>query len=299
MFLSSCEKNDDIGNAGDIDYFFVESIFPCDSIDIETIDSTRQKMQNGDIPSEVIVTKLFRLSSISQYYAQGFAIYDKYLFNCHHSNDIIDVFDLETQKLIAYLPLEPDMIIHCNNVNFGSEFYSEDDEFPILYIQQRGYACKLNAYRIICSGDSIITAEKVQTIYFASCKSCINAIDTKNNLLYAIYEYKGKRYTSSFKLPSVHDGDMSIHPKAACKSFYTPYTKESQDTAFDDRFLYVLCGYNNEGELWIIDIDNKKARVISLPKYNLFAEPEGIDIYNGSIIVSFPNNPLYGITIRD
>ena len=49
----------------------------------------------------------------------------------------------------------------------------------------------------------------------------------------------------------------------------------------------------------VIDMDNKKARVIDLPKYNLFAEPEGIDIYNRSIIVSFPNKPLYCINIQE
>ena len=299
VLISSCGKTDFIEVIEDINHSAEDFPFPCDSFDIVSIDSTKQEIQDNDNPSHIEITKLFKLSSISHYYAQGFAIYDKYLFNCHHSNDIIDVFDLETQKSIAYLHLEPDMIIHCNNVNFGSEFYSENDRFPILYIQQRGYACKLNAYRIICSGDTFLTAEKVQTIYFGPCKSCINAIDTRNNLLYALYDYNGKNFISSFQMPSVHAGDITINLQSAYKSYYSPYTKICQDTAFDDKFLYILCGYNNEGELWIIDMDNKKARVIDLPKYNLFAEPEGIDIYNRSIIVSFPNKPLYCINIQE
>lgn len=301
VMLSSCGKTDYEDELVDIDFFSIEQSFACEKIDILSIDSIIGTKDTAytSYPSEVTINKLFKLSSISRNYSQGFAIYDKYLFNCHHSNDVIDVFDIETQMPIAYLSLEPDNIIHCNNVNFGSEFFSEDDKFPVLYIQQRGYACTLNAYRIICNGDTIVTAEKVQTIYFESCKLCINAIDTHNNLLYAIYDYKDKDYISCFQMPSVHDGDLSIHPRSAYKTYYTPFTKITQDTAFDDNCLYVLCGYNKEGELWIIDVENKMARVFDLPKYGMTAEPEGIDIYKGSILISFPNRPLYSITFQD
>lgn len=248
---------------------------------------------------EIEYNKLFRLTSTSRNYTQGIAIYDNYLFNCHHSNDVIDVFDLESQKAIAYITLEPNNIIHCNNVNFGSEFYSKEDKFPILYIQQRGYACKLNAYRIICERDSFITAEKIQTISFESCSSCINTIDVKKNLLYAIYEYNGKKYISSFRMPSVKEGDVSINIHSAQKTYYSPYTKVGQDTAFNDNYLYVLCGNKNEGELWRIDISNKIAKMIDLTKYGMIAEPEGVDIYKDNIIVSFLNSPLHKIKILE
>lgn len=266
-------------------------VYPKDSV------STDSLIINGK--SEIEFTKLFKLSCSSRKDPQGIAIYDKYLFHCHHSNDIIEVFNLETKKSIASISLEPDNIIHCNNVNFGPEFYSQEDKFPILYIQQRGYACKLNAYRIICNGDSIVTAKKLQTISFDSCNSCVNTIDMKNNLLYAIYEYNGKKYISSFKMPSVKVGDIGINLRNALKTYYSPYTKIGQDTAFDDKYLFVLCGYNNEGELWRIDMVNKKAKVIDLAKHGMNAEPEGIDVYKGKIVVFFPNNPLYEISLTE
>ena len=286
--------------------------YPSDSIivinDSTAVPKDSTSGNNDSIPSdslhvkdkpEIAYSKLFQAKSISRNYTQGIAIYDKYLFNCHHSNDVIDVYDLETQKIITYIQLEPDAIIHCNNVNFGAEFYSPKDKFPLLYIQQRGYACKLNVYRIICDGDSIVTIEKLQTISFESCNSCINTIDIKNNLLYSIYTKNDINYISSFRMPSVKEGDVCINPKFAYKTYYCPFKKVRQDTAFGNNCLNILCGNKNEGELWQIDITNKTAKVIDLTKYGMNAEPEGIDIYKGDLIVSFLNAPFYKIRILD
>ena len=264
-------------------------INPKDSIIADSLQSAYQP--------EITYSKLFTLSSTSRNTTQGFAIYDKYLFNCHHTNDVIDIFDLETKKKVSEIHLEPETIVHCNNVNFDSEFYSEDDRFPLLYIQQRGYASKLNVYRIICNGDSIITADKIQTISFESCSWGINTIDNRRNLLYTFYGYGGNNYLSSFRMPSYREGDVSIHPKSAYKTYYCPYKKVGQDTAFNDKYLYITCGYSKEGELWRIDIENKTAKLIDLTRYKLTGEPEGLDIYKGDILLSFFNKALYRITI--
>lgn len=264
-------------------------VTPKDSIIADSLHSSNQQ--------EIIFTKFFTLQSVSKNTNQGFAVHDKYLFNCHHTNDVIDIYDLETKKAVGEIHLEPETIVHCNNVNFGSEFYSNDDKFPLLYIQQRGYASKLNVYRIINEGDSIFSAEKIQTIFFESCSWCINTIDNSKNLLYTFYGYKGKNYLSCFRMPSYREGDITIHPKSAFKTFYCPYKKVGQDTAFDDKYLYITCGYSKEGELWRIDMDNKMARLIDLTKYKLNGEPEGLDIYKGDILLSFLSKALYRITI--
>lgn len=264
-------------------------ITPKDSILADSIHSTYQP--------EITYTKLFTLNSTSKNTTQGFAVHDKYLFNCHHTNDVIDIFDLETKKAVGAIHLEPETIVHCNNVNFGSERYLEDDKFPLLYIQQRGYASKLNVYRIVSKGDSAFAAEKIQTISFESCSWCINTIDKSRNLLYTFYGYNGNNYLSCFRMPSYREGDITIHPKSAYKTFFCPYKKVGQDTAFDDKYLYITCGYSKEGELWRIDMDNKMARLIDLTKYKLNGEPEGLDIYKGDILLSFLSKALYRITI--
>lgn len=324
MMISACGSADDFledleeGEA--IDSIIVNPPTPSDTTNTQPSDTIivindstavpkdSTSGNNDSIPSdslqvkdrpEIEYTKLFRLTSTSKNSSQGFAIYGNMLFHCHHSNDVIDIFNLETQEKVASIYLEPETIVHCNNVNFGSEFYHKDDKYPLLYVQHRGYACKLNVYRILCNGDSIVGADKVQTISFDSLSWCINTIDIGNNLLYAIYGYNGTHYISSFRLPSVKEGDVTINPRSAYKTYYSPYTKIGQDTAFDNGYLYVICGYSKEGELWRIDIANKTARMIDFTKYGLNGEPEGIDIYNGDIMVSFLNAPLYRIKILD
>lgn len=324
MMISACGSADnfleDITEGEFVDSIIVNPPKPSDSTDVkpsDTIivinDSTAVPKDstsggNDSIPSdslhvkdkpEIEYTKLFMLTSTSKNSTQGFAIYGNMLFNCHHSNDVIDVFNLETQEKVTSINLKPETIVHCNNVNFGSEFYDEDDKYPLLYIQQRGYACKLNAYRIVCNGDSIIGAEKVQTISFEECEWCSNAIDITNSLLYGIYRYKQRNYISAFKLPSAKKGDLSIHPTSALKSYYLPAMAVLQDTAFKGNFLYWVNGHNQEGQLWRIDITDKTARMIDLTKYGLNEEPEGIDIYNNNIIVSFLNTSLYNIKILE
>lgn len=321
--VSACGSADDftdgLEEVWDVDSILVKPPLPSDSTNVNPTDSTHAHPSDtiiigndtiithkgstsadsifiNDKP-EIELTKLFKLSSMSNNTPQGFAIYGKYLFNCHHSNDYIDVFDLETQKTVVSIKMEPEDIVHCNNVNFGNEFYNKDDKFPLLYIQQRGVVCKLNVYRIICEGNTIVTAEKVQVIYFGSCSWCINTIDNNKNLLYAVYGYNGKSYVSSFRMPSVTEGNVSFHPRDAYKTYYRPFKKVGQDTAFDNKYLYIVCGYVNDGELWRIDMDSKVAKLIDLTKFGLYSEPEGIDVVNDDIYVSFTNDTLYKIRI--
>ncbi len=324
MLLSACGSADnfieELENTSPIDSIFVIPHHPNDSSNVipadtiiagnDTTIASKDSLSNTSKPiandtlsinshPEIESIKLFQIKSESKNTNQGLAIYGNILFNCHHSNDYIDVYNLESKEKIASIQLEPEDIVHSNNVNFGSEFYSEDDKFPLLYIQQRGYASKLNVYRIICERDSLFSAEKIQTISFESCSWCINTIDNTRNLLYSFYGYKGKNYLSCFRMPSYREGDITIHPQSAIKTFISPYKKVGQDTAFDNIYLYILCGYSNEGELWRIDIDNKTAKVIDLVSNGLKKEPEGIDFFNGIIIMSFNDNNLYKIKIHE
>lgn len=324
IMISACGSADDfleeMPEGGAVDSIIVDppnhsdstSTPPSDTIivinDSTAVPKDSTSGNNDSIPSdsllvkdkpEIEYTKLFMLTSTSKNSTQGFAIYGNMLFNCHHSNDVIDIFNLETQKKVASINLEPETIVHCNNVNFGSEFYDKNDKYPLLYVQQRGYACKLNVYRILCNGDSIVGAEKVQEIAFESCSFCINTIDTDNSILYAIYGYKGKNYISSFRLPSVKEGNVTIHPRTAYKTYYSPYKKVGQDTAFEGNYLYIVCGYSSEGELWRIDLKNKVAKYIDFTKYGRHAEPEGIDVVNNDVYVTFNNGALFKIQFID
>ena len=278
---------------GDIDSIIV-NYTPLDaSIISNSIDL--DSMLISDTHSDFELTKLFQLKSDTKNSTQGFAILGDELFNCHHSNDIIDVYNLITKDKVSSIILKPDNIVHCNNVNFSSVFYDNEDKYPILYIQQRGYANKLNVYRIISENDNIISAHKIQEISFSKCSFSISTIDSKKSILYVIYGYNGNRYLGSFRLPSVKEGDLTISIESAYKTYYLPFTKIGQDTAFYNNCLFLLCGYKGEGELWRIDLDTSEADIIDLPSVGFSTEPEGIDIYGENILLSSANKTIYSL----
>jgi len=246
---------------------------------------------------EIEIEKLFTFNTKATTSNQGFAIYNNYMFQCYHTNNIIDIIDLNIKKVITSILLEPEELVHCNDVNFSECFFELSDQFPLLYVQQRGYANRLNAYRIISDGDSLFSASLVQTISFSPCSYSVTALSKSNNILYVIYGYKKERYLSTFYVPFYKGGDTRLEMKNALKTYLLPSTKVIQDTAADDRYLYFLCGYGNEGELWQIDLNKNEARVIDLPSYNLKGEPEGIDYYEDSLLVSFLGRAVYKIKV--
>ena len=246
---------------------------------------------------EVVIEKFFSFKTKSTTTNQGFAIYNNLMFQCYHTNNIIDIIDLNIKKVTSSIFLEPDELIHCNNVNFGADFYEIDDKYPLLYIQQRGYENKLNAYRIYMDKDSLLSASLVQTISFSPCSRSVTSISSSNNNLYVIYVYNKARYLSIFNVPDSKWGDIKLDMKDAIKTYILPSTKVMQDSAANGKYLYFLCGYGKEGEIWQIDMDTNEARVIDLPSYNLKGEPEGIDCYEDGLLVSFLGRAVYKIRI--
>lgn len=275
----SCSSDDDFTEDFE-KQGLLETINVVSSINVD--DSLKIKDYLG-----VEIEKFFSFKTKATTTNQGFAIYNNKLFQCYHSNSIIDVIDLDIKEVTNSILLEPEELVHCNNVNFGGYFYDFNDKYPLLYVQQRGYANKLNAYRILVEGDSIFTAELVQTISFSPCFSSVTSISRESNILYVFYDYHNKRYLSTFYLPDFRGGDVSLEMKNALKTYLLPSTKVIQDTAADDKYLYFLCGYSYEGELWQIDMDTNEARVIDFPSYNYKSEPEGIDCYEDGLLVTF------------
>lgn len=288
LFFIACSKAEDIFDVENKP-LSIESNREMNIDSIKVIDSSLYK---------VTIEKLFRFSSQSKTGLQGSAIFNNKMFQCHHSNNIIDVIDLEKKKVIYSIPLEPEELVHCNNVNFGPGFYDMTDTYPLLYIQQRGYENKLNAYRIISEGDSIFSAHFIQFILFYSCKSSVTAINRSKNLLHVFFPLNGHTHIATLEMPPFSDKNDIVDIKNATNILYLPLNKVIQDTACDDNYLYFLCGYGGEGELWQINMENFEAKIIHFPDFNISNEPEGIDCYDNEILVSFIGRNVYRIKIE-
>lgn len=246
---------------------------------------------------EIEYKRLFTINSKSTMSCQGLAIYGDDLFNFHDSNNVIDIYSLKTYKQIASIELEPESTAHCNTVSFGTEFYSDEDKYPLLYAQQGGLLNKTNVYRIV-NKDSIYSAQKIQTISLTPCYHSLTAIDRDNKQLYVIYANNGKRYISKMDIPDYFNSLVTIDLRKAQKTYAISIPKVVQDTAFDDNILYFVCGKSNEGELWIINLNTKVANIIDLTKYKMYDEPEGLEVYDGKVFISFLNKSIYQITIK-
>ena len=303
FLLSACMGKDYL-SVEDADKLAVDSIRinlqtnPSSVIDDEIFYNSSIGIDDSPNSNSLInleLTKLFRIQSLSNNSTQGFAIYGNELFNCHHSNDYIDVYNLDSKDKTASIKLDPESIVHCNNVFFGSEFYNTGDRYPLLYIQQRGYVNMLNVYRIINDKENSLSARKVQVISFEPCSFSICAIDTVKNILYVIFGNNGKRYIGGLRLPSYKEGDLKINLRSAIKTYLFPFKKVGQDTAFHNNNLYLLCGSSGEAELWKINMDKGMAKVLDLASIGFLSEPEGIDIYDDNVLISFANRNVYGL----
>lgn len=126
-----------------------------------------------------------------------------------------------------------EFVPHSNSVVFGSEFYSDDDEFPLLYSNiYNNYAKAENkhygvccVYRIVCNGNEF-RSTLVQIIevgftddrnYWRSSDGAEDVrpygnfvIDAEKKLLYAFVMRDGDNSTRyfSFKLPGFTDGTV-------------------------------------------------------------------------------------------
>lgn len=287
LSLISCEKEDFIEELevqGEIETIIV---LPNISVDDSLVIKEHP---------EVEIEKFFSFKTKATTTNQGFAIFNNMMFQCYHTNNIIDIIDLSIKKVTSSIYLEPEELVHCNNVNFGADFFDPEDKYPLLYIQQRGYANKLNAYRIVMEEDSL-SASLIQTISFSPCSYSVTSINSSNNILYVMYGYNKARYLSTFYVPNFKGENISIDMKNAIKTYILPSTKDIQDSAANDKYLYFLCGYGKEGEIWQIDMNTNEARVIDLPSFNLKGEPEGIDCYEDGLLVSFLGRAVYKIRI--
>ncbi len=169
------------------------------------------------------------------HYGQDGAIYGGYLFRCGAGGECW-VHTMDPHREISSFIFDKSEMIkpHCNSVCFGTEFYAEGDEFPLLYANvynnyngkednKAGVCC---VYRIIKDGESfssmlvqIIKIGFVDNFELWRSKEDMSDIrpfgnfivDTDRNKYYA-FVMRDKCMTTrffEFELPRLCDGEYS------------------------------------------------------------------------------------------
>lgn len=243
---------------------------------------------------------------------QGAACYGKYLFQGYSTNNRLNVFDLEQKYSLCTIdiPAPPaSSKTHANTINFGSERFSPDDYFPLLYINS-GYTKKIDGslcsaiyvYRINkfddSDGNEGFNIEFVQTITLKGFNTWTEGvIDNDHNILWIKYEPNGThgeyRY-ASFPMPKLKDGDVTILKENASTDFslgVQPFTSSNQGHIYYNNKIILVSGTSptiQKLALIVINtITQKRELVIDLNEIGLTSEPENVFFYKGQLMIGY------------
>lgn len=155
--------------------------------------------------------------------SQGAACYGDYLFVGIRGNRTIDVYDLGKKSLVGTIAV-PGSHPHChaNTLNFGTQFYKKDDEFPLLYVSsgerldESKDQSKVFVYRI---EKNIASLEKIS--FHAS---LVQTIDLDN--FYTWTECITSRADSTLWIRCVRNGKMTFlkYPEPEVSKTHVTFT---------------------------------------------------------------------------
>lgn len=250
---------------------------------------------------------LFTESSSSSSGYQGATCFDKFLFQFHDTNNAIDIFDMEKKSKIQTISLTAVSTYHCNNANFGNEYHTSGDAFPLLYVSQENAAQhKCLVYRVTGT-EGAWSVTLVQTITFPTPSSdflwypnCM--IDTQNSKL--IIAGLGNNPFSNgtdniirykvFALPKLSEGDVTLDVADCEDSTEVKYYSTTQGGFALNNKIYQVFGMADCAQLNVTNLDTHKVvSKIDITKDGLSIEPEGCFLYDNAICVNFNDGQIY------
>ncbi len=217
---------------------------------------------------------------------QGFAIYGRYGFSVHDKGQCV-IIDLKRREFVNTFVLEGNTG-HCNNASFGSERYSKESQFPLLYVTEcRGErACYVND--ITLDG-----ARMVQKIFYDGTDisgPADWAVDRRHKLIYLYCTVDGQRTLKWFALPRLADsdaqGEVHLQAEDALGSAPAGEVAIPQGSLIHRHKAYLPDGIPpRPTHLHITDIRSAERTTIDLSHLGL--EPEGVATRRGWLYVSF------------
>ena len=264
---------------------------------------------------------------------QDGAVWNNLLFRFNHAGDCA-VYDLEVMRAgnstaLCYFTLEKTDVIkpHSNSVFFGKEYFSPQDEFPLLYtnVYNNYSTCSDRKLGVCCvyrlqRNDGGFTGSLVQVIEIGFVSNnklwCSKegedtrpygnfVADVKKGLYYGFVMRDGENQTKylSFNLPSVTDGEydselgvkkVTLTQQDIIDSFDCEYHRFIQGACVYEGKIYSLEGFGhddvNRPAIRIINPQKKEQELFSyFENFEIPTEPELIDFWEG--ICYYADNP--------
>lgn len=268
---------------------------------------------------------------------QDGAIYGDYLFR-FGTEGFCRVFSMSEKREVSSFLLDRAELImpHSNAVCFGSQFYEEADDFPLLYTniynnyskaadKMEGVCC---VYRLTREGDTFRT-RLIQIIkigftedlnYWKSLAGNEDVrpygnfvVDTDHNRLLAFTMRDAKKVTRyfAFELPGATDGVyneqyqanvVTLEIKDILQQFDCEYSNYVQGACYHDNKIFSVEGFTGPKvppKLQVIDlVKQEQCTAINLLSLGLEIEPELIEFHDGILYYSDGSGKLYQLSFR-
>jgi len=263
---------------------------------------------------------------------QDGAIYGDYIFRFDAKGEG-KVYSAAEKKMISTFSLgQLDVLVpHSNAVCFGTEFYQEQDEFPLMYSniynnyskeedRLEGVCC---VYRLTREGKEF-QATLVQVIrigfveeldYWKSLEGTGDVrpygnfvVDTDHKKLYAFTMRDKEMITRyfSFALPKLAEGEYSeaygvnvvtLQISDIETQFDCPYSRYIQGACCHENKIYSVEGFSNDEnppKMRIIDLEAKReVKIIDFYEMGLKVEAEFVDFYKDQLYYSSADGCVY------
>ena len=220
---------------------------------------------------------------------QGMAIHHNHIVMLRDGGQCV-ILDSKQRKIIATYPLQANTT-HCNNASFSS-LRHYGDAFPLLYISScyGDKACLVT--RITTKGSNI-----QQRIYYDS--DCFPVaqdwcLDADSNWLYAYGGRKGgPMFLKRFRLPSIASREVHLTDTDVLCTIPVNCVTVAQGSKIHNGHAYLPDG-DRPGHFWLHILNLATGQEIHTIDLNpIGLEPEGIDVSDGWIYISF-HTPLPG-----
>ncbi len=279
--------------------FLLLSILSCTKINY--IDNPTVSVLSDGVM--VSVTQIMSLDNTHGPQPQGGDCYGDLFFQFSSENTTVRVYDLLKKTLLCESRIEglnrgfvPNC--HCNSVCFGTSFYTEYDEFPLLYVST-GYGIEeytgALVYRVIRQND-YFSFSLVQTIKFPK-YGMAPWTEFIPGGEYCFLSYTSDYIVFKFQMPDANEGDIVLDYQDAIESFQfsSPpewiYSSRNQDRFYHKGKIIYISGVPGAGEvsaLVILDLSKKAyEHVFGFTQMGLYQEPESVFVWQGNICVAF------------
>lgn len=256
-------------------------------------------------PSKSHYVAAKQVASIGNLSYQGGACFGDYLFLFTNNNATCYILNLATSTLLQTysIPSADRGFVsncHCNTVNFGTEYYDENDPFPLIYVST-GYSDGTDTgalvYRIVATTESDVTTYAlalVQTLKMPGTGWTEFVVGADGDCYLC---YTSTRTIYRMKMPKLSEGDLTFDLEDAIGVYQ--FTSQpawyngsrNQNRMYHNGKIYLVSGVpeSDEKALFIVlDLATQTREVeIDLSTLGFTAEPETTFLWNGAFCIAF------------